>query len=55
MNKLDHMTDEQIRELLDSGFRFEHKTLEEYIIESGSPLTASEEMDWGAPVGCEIW
>ena len=55
MDVLNHMTDEQIRELLNSGFTFEHKTLEEYIIESGNTLAASSEMDWGEPVGCEIW
>ncbi|SCY61494.1 Helix-turn-helix [Lachnospiraceae bacterium XBB2008] len=55
MNTLNHMTDDQIRELIDSGFRFEHKTLEEYINESGGELTVSDETDWGTPVGREIW
>ena len=43
MNTLNHMTDDQIRELIDSGFRSEHKTLEEYINESGGELTVSDE------------
>ncbi len=34
---------------------FRHKTLEERIKESGVPLTLSGEMDFGEPVGREIW
>ena len=55
MNVLDHMSDEQIRDLINSGFTFEHKRLEEYIKESGGELIVSDELDWGEPVGREIW
>ncbi len=34
---------------------FRHKTLEERIAESGVPLTLSKELDYGEPVGREIW
>ena len=55
MNVLDHMSDEQIRDLIKSGFMFEHKKLEEYVKESGGKLIVSDEIDWGQPVGREIW
>ena len=55
MNKLDSMTDEEIKDLIDSGYRFPHKTLEQYIEESGKPFIISEEVDWGEPVGSELW
>lgn len=55
MDVLEKMNDEQIKSLLDSGFRFRHRTLEEYIALSGKPFKASEEFDWGEPVGREIW
>lgn len=55
MKTLDSLTNEQVRELLDSGFRFKHKTLEQYIEESGGELIVSEELDWGEPVGREVW
>ena len=55
MKTTESMTDEQIKELLKSGFKFKHKTLEQYIAESGKPLTISKEVDWGEPVGNEIW
>lgn len=55
MNVLNHMTDDQIRNLLSSGFTFEHKTLEEYVSESRGSFIASDEFDWGEPVGQEIW
>ena len=34
---------------------FRHKTLEERIAESGKPLGASEEYDFGEPSGSEVW
>ena len=34
---------------------FRHKTLEERIKESGKPLEAVEEFDFGKPVGREVW
>ena len=49
------LSDEQIRKLRESGFTFRHRTLEEYIELSGGKLKASEEFDWGEPVGREIW
>ena len=55
MNVLDHMSDEQIRDLINSGFTFEHRTLEEYVMEKGGKLVVSDEIDWGEPVGSEIW
>ena len=55
MKMLDELTDEQIRELLESGFRFQHKTLSQYIEESGGELILSEKIDFGKPIGREIW
>ena len=55
MKVLDHLSDEQIRDLINSGFTFEHKRLEEYVKESGAKLIVSDEIDWGQPVGREIW
>ena len=49
------MSDEQIMELINKGFRFKHRTLEEYIALSGKPLQASDELDFGEPAGGEIW
>ena len=34
---------------------FRHKTLAERIKESGVPLTLTGEMDYGEPMGREIW
>ena len=55
LNTTEHMTDAQIRELIKRGFTFKHKTLEERVAESGRPLVASEEFDWGPRLGDEIW
>ena len=55
MRILDDLTDEQVKELLDSGFIFSHRRLEDYIDESGKALKLSGEMDWGDPVGAELW
>jgi len=55
MKLLKDVTDDQIKELLKQGFRFKHKTLEEYIREKGGVLTVSSEFDTGEPVGGEIW
>lgn len=55
MKALDSLTDNQIKELINSGFHFQHKTLEEYIQESGGEFVVSEELDWGEPVGREVW
>ncbi|MBO7363559.1 MAG: streptomycin biosynthesis protein StrG [Lachnospiraceae bacterium] len=55
MSVLDYLTDEQVNELLKKGFSFKHKSLEEYIAESGKKLKACPEFDWGMPVGGEVW
>ena len=55
MKLLELLTDEQIKALLKQGFRFKHKTLEERIAENGGVLTVSKEIDWGEPMGREIW
>ena len=34
---------------------FRHKTLRERIEESGKPLQGIGELDWGEPVGSEVW
>ena len=52
---IEFMTDDQIRELLNRGFSFKHRTLEEYIALSERPLKASTEIDHGKPIGDEIW
>ncbi len=55
MNMLDSLQEEQIKELLASGFRFAGKSLEEYVESTGRPLTASPELEGGEPVGRELW
>ena len=55
MSLLEKMDDNQIKELLKAGFVFRHKSLEEYIRESGKPFVSSEELDWGEPMGDERW
>ena len=55
MDLLSTLSDDQITELIRSGFTFEHKTLEDYVREAGGKIIASGEMDWGEPVGSEVW
>ncbi len=55
MELLNTLSDEQIRTLLNSGFTFRHRTLEDYIEMAGGKLQVSGEYDWGEPVGSEIW
>ena len=55
MRTLDNLTDRQVKDLLDSGFVFLHRRLEDYIDESGEALKVSGEQDWGEPMGSEIW
>ncbi len=55
MSAIAEMSDEQIRELLRTGFTFQHKPLEEYIAESGGELRLQEGIDWGENYGDEIW
>lgn len=53
---LKNFSDEQIKLLLKSGVRVKKKKLEDYIREAGhTKVIASEELDWGEPVGREIW
>ena len=55
LSTVEYMTDNQIRELINRGFSFKHRSLEEYIALSGKPLIASPEIDFGKPQGDEIW
>ena len=55
MDILKTLDDNQIRTLKEQGYTFRHRTLEEYIELSGGKLTASDEYDWGEPVGRETW
>ena len=55
MSILDSLEEEQIKELLASGFTFARKSLEEYVESTGRPLTASPEFEGGEPVGRELW
>ncbi len=55
MKVLESLDDEQIKNLISSGFRFRHRSLDEYVELSGGALVASPEFDWGAPMGDEIW
>ena len=52
---LDKLNDDEVKDLVAAGFRFQHRTLEEYVELSGRPLKASQEVSWGEPVGREIW
>ncbi len=54
MSVLDNLSDEQIRELIRSGFTFEHRTLEEYVKEAGGRVVASDETVWGGYEN-EVW
>ena len=55
MNSLEGLSDEQVRELLKTGFTFQHKTLEQYMEFTDGQLILSEKLDWGNPLGREIW
>lgn len=35
--------------------KYKHKTLKERVKESGVPLCFEKEIDWGEPVGNEVW
>ena len=54
MTLLEFLADNRIRELLKRGVKFWHKSLEEYVKESGKELIASPEFDWGEPKGREL-
>lgn len=55
MSTVNDLSDDQIQELLNAGFCFHHKSLKEYIEESGGEFVLSEQLDWGEPKGREIW
>ena len=55
LEELKGLTDDQIKNLINSGVRFRHKTLEERAAEFGGELGLDGEYDWGEPVGTEIW
>ncbi len=48
------LSDEQVKELLDAGFRFRHKTLEERLAQYEGVCKPVKPFDWGEPVGREI-
>ena len=35
--------------------KYKHKTLKERVKESGVPLSFEKDIDWGEPVGNEVW
>ena len=47
--------DEELKNLIDKGYRYKHKSLEEYVAASGKSLLPSEEIDFGPAVGREVW
>lgn len=55
MNTIKNLSDEKVHELLKAGFRFEHKSLEQYIAESEYESKATPTVDWGKPMGDELW
>lgn len=53
---LEKMSDDDIRVLLNAGYRFKHKTLEERIAESGGKIEPAKDLlSEFQPVGREIW
>lgn len=56
LETIKNLSDQQIKTLLLAGVRIRKKSLEEYISESGhKKMIASRELDWGKPVGDEVW
>jgi len=55
MKVLNSLDDDQIKNLISSGFKFRHRSLDEYVELAGGSLVASPEFDWGEPMGDEIW
>lgn len=49
------MSDDQIRELLNSGFGFKRLSLEEYSEKTGREIKATAGLSFGKPVGDELW
>ncbi len=54
-DEIHNMNDEELKKLIDKGYRYNHKSLEEYVKLSGKGIIASEEIDYGSPVGEEVW
>ena len=52
---LEFLTDAQINELLASGFVFKKISLTEYAKKTGRTMCGTPAVDWGEPVGDEIW
>lgn len=56
IKKSQNYLDEQIKPLSKLGIHIKKKSLEQYIEEAGAnKMIASKELDWGTPVGDEIW
>ena len=53
--EITNLNDEELKKLIDKGYRYNHKSLEEYVKLSGNVIIASEEIDYGSPVGEEVW
>ena len=49
------LTDDQARALIDAGFRFKHRSIQDYMDETGGEFIISNPIDWGEPRGREIW
>ncbi len=52
---IDSLNNEDVKRFIDKGYRYKHKSLEEYVALSGKNIIASEEIDYGPPVGDEVW
>ena len=55
LQAIESFSDEQVIDLIQKGFSFSHKKLEDYIEESNGEMKVSNEFDWGEPVEPEIW
>ena len=54
MNILKDMSDEQVKELINAGFTFKHKSYEERLAECGG-IAQPDKFDWGEPKGREMF
>ena len=54
MNILKDMSDEQVKELINAGFTFKHKSYEERLAECGG-IAQPYKFDWGEPKGREMF
>lgn len=53
MDLINNHTDEQVKELIDIGVTFKHKTYEERLAECGG-FAQTYKFDWGEPKGREL-